>query len=305
MVEKTNKGITPLKDYKEFVEKQPSGLGLAYELSPITGEAKSLADIPEYYEKTKEDLESGDYLDASGNAALYLLSALGAIPAVGLAPRALKSLAKNFSKKPVEGIGKSPIQEITSAKTSRKQIPSIFKNKNFDIKEGETNIDIGGGKYDLATDLLKKEKGAKNLVYDKFNRTDEHNTEVLSEISKKPADTATVANVLNVIKEPEIRKEVITQAKNFTKPDGKAYFITHDRSGKGTGIGEVTKDGYQTNMAIEDYIPEIENVFGKGNVEKKGKVLIAKKTNETIESKASGGSIIASNPYGNYKSRDI
>ena len=54
MAEETNKGITPLKDYKEFVEKQPSGLGLAYELSPITGEAKSLADIPEYYEKTKE-----------------------------------------------------------------------------------------------------------------------------------------------------------------------------------------------------------------------------------------------------------
>tara|TARA_R100000388_G_scaffold41333_1_gene31833 strand:- start:39 stop:164 length:126 start_codon:yes stop_codon:yes gene_type:complete len=40
-------------------------------------------------------------------------------------------------------------------------------------------------------------------------------------------------------------------------------------------------------------------------LKKKGKVLIAKKTNETIESKASGGSIIASNPYGNYKSRDI
>jgi len=302
VVEETNKGLSglvesfaqgdpnfeygdvlPIKREKETGDISPSAPNI---VRGLVGELAKAIDMPRRAVR-------GERI-SPGEAALFSLAFTGSS---ALVPKPSGAITM--------GIGKSPIQEITSAKTSRKQIPSIFKNKNFDIKEGETNIDIGGGKYDLATDLLKKEKGAKNLVYDKFNRTDEHNTKVLSEISKKPADTATVANVLNVIKEPEIRKEVITQAKNFTKPDGKAYFITHDRSGKGTGIGEVTKDGYQTNMAIEDYIPEIENVFGKGNVEKKGKVLIAKKTNETIESKASGGSIIASNPYGNYKSRDI
>ena len=303
MAEETNKGLSGLVE--SFAEGDPNksyGLIAPISKDKVTGEVDYFT-APMLLRGLVGELAKA--IDMPGRAVRGERISPGEAALFSLAFTGSSALVPKPSGAITMGIGKSPIQEITSAKTSRKQIPSIFKNKNFDIKEGETNIDIGGGKYDLATDLLKKEKGAKNLVYDKFNRTDEHNTKVLSEISKKPADTATVANVLNVIKEPEIRKEVITQAKNFTKPDGKAYFITHDRSGKGTGIGEVTKDGYQTNMAIEDYIPEIENVFGKGNVEKKGKVLIAKKTNETIESKASGGSIIASNPYGNYKSRDI
>ena len=38
-------------------------------------------------------------------------------------------------------------QQISSAKTSIRQIPALFKNKNVEF--GKTNIDIGGGKFDL------------------------------------------------------------------------------------------------------------------------------------------------------------
>ena len=43
-------------------------------------------------------------------------------------------------------------QAISSAKTSIKQIPALFKHKNAVF--GETNIEIGGGRFELATEYL-------------------------------------------------------------------------------------------------------------------------------------------------------
>ena len=243
-----------------------------------------------------EDIQEGRIGDAAlkgvGTASDVALAASPFLGPAGLVvgPAALgvKTATKVLKSK-------LPKQEFTSAKTSRPQIAAIFKDKNFDIKPGEINIDIGGGKFDKGSDYIKKNKKATNLVYDIFNRSKEHNDEVLNTISKKPADTATVANVLNVIKEPEIRKSIIEEAKNFTKKDGKAFFITYEK--KGTGIGEMTKDGFQTNMKTKDYLPEIENVFGKGNVELKGKTIIATKGTPDLKTKA--GSVVkrGSNKY--------
>jgi len=42
-------------------------------------------------------------------------------------------------------------QAISSAATSIKQVPALFKNKNVKFKG--INIDIGGGKFDEATDF--------------------------------------------------------------------------------------------------------------------------------------------------------
>ena len=47
----------------------------------------------------------------------------------------------------------SPVsQAISSAKTSIMQIPALFKHKA--VKFGDVNIDIGGGRFDLATSYL-------------------------------------------------------------------------------------------------------------------------------------------------------
>ena len=65
-------------------------------------------------------------------------------------------------------------QKISSAKTSIKQIPALFKNSKVEF--GKTNVDIGGGRFDLATQYLA-ERGTKNYIFDPFNRSDAENTE--------------------------------------------------------------------------------------------------------------------------------
>ena len=80
-------------------------------------------------------------------------------------------------------------QEISSAKTSLKQIPALFKDKS--VVFGKTNVDVGGGRFDLATNFLA-ERGTKNMVFDPYNRGAAENKATLSFLqSGKRADTAT------------------------------------------------------------------------------------------------------------------
>lgn len=91
---------------------------------------------------------------------------------------------------------------------SLNQVPALF-NKNAAF--GAVNIDIGGGRFNAATDYLRSI--GTNMIFDPYNRAAEENEDTLSYLrSGKRADTATVANVLNVIAEPEARANVILQA---------------------------------------------------------------------------------------------
>lgn len=56
-------------------------------------------------------------------------------------------------------------QGISSADTSISQIPALFTNKN--VQFGKTNIDIGGGRFDLATNYLAQ-RGTKNMIFDPY-----------------------------------------------------------------------------------------------------------------------------------------
>lgn len=61
-----------------------------------------------------------------------------------------------------------PRQAFTSANTSRKQLPALMGKETapyVQYKRGTKNADIGGGRFDLGTQALKK-KGVKNFVYD-------------------------------------------------------------------------------------------------------------------------------------------
>ena len=175
--------------------------------------------------------------------------------------RGLTTLAEEPTKKDLRKVE----QKISSKGTSIKQIPAVFKKPEiFDIDEGSVNLDIGGGRYDLGTDYLQKERGIENLVLDKFNRSSKHNEEVLSRIQKREgADSATVANVLNVIKEPEIRGEVIQQSYDNTREGGKVFFQIHQGSGKeaGKGAGRETSKGWQNYKKTSEYVPEIEKIL--------------------------------------------
>ena len=166
------------------------------------------------------------------------------------------------------------LQAISSAATSLNQVPALFK-KNF-LKPGTVNVDIGGGKYDAGTEYLK-EQGIKNLVYDPFNRSAEHNQDVVKELTANRTDTATVNNVLNVIKEKPVRLAVIRQAAKAIKADGTAYFQIHE--GDGDGNSRVTKvvngapASWQNHQKTAWYEDEVRQYFGE--VTRKGNVLIA------------------------------
>lgn len=166
----------------------------------------------------------------------------------------------------------SPVsQAISSAKTSIMQIPALFKHKA--VKFGDVNIDIGGGRFDLATNYLAS-IGTTNLVFDPFNRPETTNASTLDYLrSGKRADTATCANVLNVIAEEEARKNVILEVAKAIKPDGVAYFMVYE--GNRTGIGKETSAGYQNNRKTADYVQEISQWFD--SVQRSGKLITATK----------------------------
>ncbi|MFA5071346.1 MAG: hypothetical protein WC511_03165 [Candidatus Pacearchaeota archaeon] len=151
-------------------------------------------------------------------------------------------------------------QVITSAKTSvnSKKLPAIFKKIECVWTHGAINVDYGGGKYDIATDYLQ-EKNILNLIYDPFNRSAEYNAIVLTTLRYYPADTATISNVLNVIREKEIRKRVTQHVYDLLKPEGKAFFSFY--AGDRSGVGKETSKGWQENRIAKSYIVEIEEVF--------------------------------------------
>jgi len=143
-------------------------------------------------------------------------------------------------------------QEITSADTSIKQVPALFKSPVFEKRPGQRNLDIGGGKYDLGTEHLANEHGVESHVYDPFNRPPEHNDAVLKKFARKKADSVTAANVLNVIQHPHHRKAVIKQAHDHLHDNGAAYFGIYE--GNGTGAGGITSKGWQNNRKAAGYM---------------------------------------------------
>ena len=153
------------------------------------------------------------------------------------------------------------MQEYTSAKSSIKQVPAGFKliDKHFGWKPNSINFDIGGGKYNLFTEKLI-EKNVTNLVFDPYNRTDEHNNNVLSIIKRFGADTVTIFNVLNVIKEFEMQINVLNLALETLKCDGYVFVrSTYMNPNKASGV---TKSGtFQHYMTMNEYLEIVKVVF--------------------------------------------
>ncbi len=148
----------------------------------------------------------------------------------------------------LRGISRS--QAYDSRNTSRNQVPALFKQVGW--TSGTVNLDVGGGRYDRGTAYLA-DQGVTSLVFDPFNRSEAHNLAVLRRLTLKRADTATIANVLNVIKEGSVRAAVLRFAAKFTRPGGLVYIDVHE--GDRSGRGRPTRDGYQTNLRAAAYLP--------------------------------------------------
>lgn len=162
-------------------------------------------------------------------------------------------------------------QEFDSAATSinSNKLPAVYSMVRFN--PGDVVVDFGGGKFDNAVNYLK-DNDVTLLVYDPYNRSAEHNKEVLRILKEHGgADAAVNSNVLNVIKEPEAREAVLRNIKKITKRGAPIYITVYE--GRGDAKEGPTKSGYQLNRRTADYLDEIREVFPDAN--RKGKLIVA------------------------------
>ena len=162
-------------------------------------------------------------------------------------------------------------QEFDSAATSinSSKLPAVYNMVKFN--PGDVVVDFGGGKFDNAVNY-QKDQDVTLLVYDPYNRSAEHNKDVLRVLKEHGgADAAVNSNVLNVIKETEARNAVLQNIKKITKKGAPIYITVYEGTGKGNE--GPTKSGYQLNRKTSDYMDEISQVFS--NVKRKGKLITA------------------------------
>lgn len=167
-----------------------------------------------------------------------------------------------------------PDQEFDSAETSinSNKLPAIYRM--ISIPEGTVGIDFGGGKWDNTVEHVR-DLGATLCVYDPYNRSAEHNKEVIRTLrANGGADWAINSNVLNVIKEPEARKAVLENISKITKPGAPIYITVYE--GRGDGNEGQTKSGYQLNRKTQDYLDDIREVFPDAS--RRGKLITAHNT---------------------------
>jgi len=179
-----------------------------------------------------------------------------------------------------------PVQDITSADTSinRSKLPKLHSRLIADWQKsgaaGKTIkriLDLGGGKFDNATEAHKK-AGITSLVYDPFNRTEEHNDKVIKQVKANPVDAVVIANVLNVIEERGNQVQVLRQAYNAVAPGGAVHISVYE--GNKSGKGKVTKKGFQQNKPLKDYMSTVKKVFKDASIEKGSIVAYREAANE-------------------------
>lgn len=175
-------------------------------------------------------------------------------------------------------------QEYTSENTSinKTKLPAVYNM--IHLNPGDVVVDFGGGKWDTAVEHFAKED-ITICVYDPYNRSAEHNKEVLRILRENGgADAAVNSNVLNVIKEPEARKNVLENISRITKPGAPIYITVYE--GKGNGQEGPTKSGYQLNRKTADYLEEIQEVFPDAT--RKGKLITAHNSGSVTSSTVEG-----------------
>ena len=178
-------------------------------------------------------------------------------------------------------------QEFSSAETANGnakangglgRVPALFTKIKYPAKG--LVFDYGCGKESTVQQITNylKSQNIDYAGYDKFNRSASENSEALKKVrAAGGADIATSANVLNVIKEKDVRvNEVIRNMYKLLKSGGVAYFDVYSDKKK-EGPKQTGKDKWQEFRGIDTYVDEVAEIFGKDNVQLKGSIIIAKK----------------------------
>ena len=161
------------------------------------------------------------------------------------------------------------IQKITSANTSINctKLPAIYNKINFSkFRNGFNILDYGCGKFNNGRDYIDS-LGGNWWGYDPFNRTEEENMLCYNNYY----DCIICSNVLNVISDVSIVRDVIKKIFNKVALRKQAIFVTVYEGDK-SGIGRITKkDCYQRNQVLSDYLKYFNGIFGTNDfVIKKG-----------------------------------
>ncbi len=86
-------------------------------------------------------------------------------------------------------------------------------------------------------------------------------------MNENEADTATLSNVLCVIREKDERLNLLGLAKDYLKYGGKLYVSIY--AGNGTRRGKSTKSKtWQNNRPLRTYLKEVQEIFPDACLEK-------------------------------------
>lgn len=127
-------------------------------------------------------------------------------------------------------------------------------------------LDVGGGQFDVSRNYMQK-RGIDLLVYDPYNRTQEHNEKIKWMVANQKVAAATSMSVLNVVAEPEARLAHICTMKDALQINGMAYFKIWPGEGVLKGCYKPTTNsyghpGYQANAYADRFLREVQLVFG-------------------------------------------
>ena len=157
------------------------------------------------------------------------------------------------------------------AKSSLNHIPALFKKIPWE--KGQVNLDLGGGRFERATNYLHK-KGVWNIVVDKYSRNDKDNFLAESYLSLYGCDTVTISNVLCVVGTKKERLNILYTAKRYLKKVGTIYISIY--AGNGSGKGKRTQSNtWQNNRPLRTYLKEIQEVFTSASL-KNGYIVATK-----------------------------
>lgn len=178
-------------------------------------------------------------------------------------------------------------QEFTSKQTAsgngrfnkgQGRVPALFKKISW--RPNTVNFDYGCGEKSTQNQITNylEQQGVYYIGFDKYHQTAKEKEEAWDAVNEVGGvDTCTCANVLNVIKERDVRvNEVIANMYEALKPGGVAYFDVYESDRSGIG-GQTGKDNYQLKRPIDGYVEEIAEIFGEDNVKRRGKVIEARK----------------------------
>jgi len=146
------------------------------------------------------------------------------------------------------------MQKYDSAKTSLKQIPYVFSKLGNDFSG--VILDMGGGKYDLVDETFSN---FTNLVVDPFNRTTEHNNEMLR-IAQQGLTGVVSSNVVNAIDCDTALDKHISDCFVWCNKFNVPLYLTVYHNGK-LPKNRITSKGYQRNWKLPEYRNFVEKYF--------------------------------------------